>query len=281
MGSASADPIVFWVSSQNVQGGPPYSFPLRAKSFDEPSSAARFSFQKALRQNYFVTAVLQALFLHSHARSLLEFVMTINPAITGQEASGKPPISQASLHAMLRSMEARARQAQYPDQRARILNLAGDLCFDAGERERALGYYGRAIDIHVSQHEYSAAVAICQKIVRLTPEVVRARCTLAWMAIARGLITEAQSRISDYKMAAETAGQARLARAHLLMMAEVSEDRDLLLTIAECLIELGDAENADRVYGAAFGCSYEHRMPGNADERWRTVLNRITERRAN
>lgn len=198
-----------------------------------------------------------------------------------QNETDKSPISQASLSAMLRSMESRAKQAEYPDQRARILNLAGDLCFDAGEREKALGYYGRAIDIHVAHHEYAAAVAICQKIVRLTPEVVRARCTLAWMAIARGLIHEAQSRISDYTHAAENAGQARLARAHLLMMAEVIENRDLLLTIAEALIELGDAENADRVYGAAFGCAYEHRMSGDPDERWRTVLRRITTERRN
>jgi hypothetical protein len=42
------------------------------------------------------------------------------------------------------------------------------------------------------------------------------------------------------------------------------------------LIELGDAENADRVYGAAFGCTFEHRMAGDADERWKTVLTRLT-----
>ena len=202
--------------------------------------------------------------------------MNIDPHMSDAQSGEKPGISMASLSAMLRSMETRARQTEYPDQRARILNLAGDLCFDAGERPKALGYYGRAIDLHITHHEYSAAVAICQKIVRLTPEVVRARCTLAWMAVARGLIAEAQSRISEYKSAAESAGQARLARAHLLMMAEVIDDRDLLVTIAESLIELGDAENADRVYGAAYGCSYEHRMAGDADERWRTVLRRIT-----
>lgn len=207
--------------------------------------------------------------------------MNTDQATHASSPTDASAISQASLSAMLRSMEARAKQAEYPDQRARILNLAGDLCFDAHERERALGYYGRAIDIHIAHHEYAAAVAICQKIVRLTPEVVRARCTLAWMAIARGMLEEAQTRVADYKSAAETAGQARLARAHLLMMAEVSDNRDLLLTIAECLIELGDAENADRVYGAAFGCAYEHRMSGDTDERWRTVLRRLTERRAN
>jgi hypothetical protein len=84
-----------------------------------------------------------------------------------------------------------------------------------------------------------------------------------------------------YGAAAEGAGQSRLARAHLLMMAEVIEDRDLLVTIAESLIELGDAENADRVYGHAYGCSYEHRMDGDADQRWQTVLHRITEEKIN
>src|SRR5437764_2623707 len=121
--------------------------------------------------------------------------MTINPEQTA-ELPEKQTISPASLNAMLRSMEARARQTEYPDQRARILNLAGDLCFDAAQRERALDYYGRAIDIHIAHQEYSAAVAIAQKIIRLTPEVVRARCTLAWMAIARGMVHEAQNRVT-------------------------------------------------------------------------------------
>lgn len=207
--------------------------------------------------------------------------MRMNPRTTNPESPNTASISQASLSAMLRSMEARVKQTEYADQKARILNLAGDLCFDAHERGRALDYYGRAIDLHIAHHEYSAAVSICQKIVRLTPEVVRARCTLAWMAIARGLVSEAQNRVAEYRDAAETAGQARLARAHLLMMVEVIDDRDLLVTIAESLIELGDAENADRVFGAAYGCSYEHRMPGDADERWRTVLSRITSDRRN
>ncbi len=188
----------------------------------------------------------------------------------------KPSISQSSLNAMLRSMESRAKAAEYPDQKARILNLAGDLCFDAGEREQALGFYGRSIDLHIAHKQYNAAVAILQKIVRLTPEVVRARCTLAWMAVARGMIEEAQERIAEYRNAAESKGQTRMARAHLLMMAEVIENKDLLLTIAESLIELGDAENADRVYGAAFGCSFEHRMPGDSEERWKTVMQRLT-----
>ena len=188
----------------------------------------------------------------------------------------QPGISQSSLNAMLRSMESRAKAAEYPDQQARILNLAGDLCFDSGERGRALAYYGRAIDINIEHEHFQAATAILQKIVRLTPEIVRARCTLAWMAIARGLVQEAQARIAEYKNVAEQQGQTRLARAHLMMMAEITEERDLMLSIAEALIELGDAENADRVYGAAFGCSFEHRMPGDAGERWKTVLKRLT-----
>ena len=192
------------------------------------------------------------------------------------QTTDKPGISQSSLSAMLRSMEARVKSAEYPDQKARILNLAGDLCFDAGEREQALGFYGRAIDLHIEHDQYPAATAILQKIVRLTPEVVRARCTLAWMAIARGMVTEAQARIAEYRDSAESHGQTRLARAHLMMMAEVISDRDLMITVAESLIELGDAENADRVYGAAFGCSFEHRMPGDEDERWKTVLKRLT-----
>jgi tetratricopeptide (TPR) repeat protein len=180
------------------------------------------------------------------------------------------------LEVVLPSMERRAERALLPDERARIINLAGDLCFDAGAREKALGYYDRAIDTYLSAGLYASAVAVCQKIVRLTPEVIRARCTLAWLAIARGMLNESRDRIQEYADAAARLQDSRLAWGHLRMMAEVCESQEVLQTVADALLQLGDVRGADRVYGAAFGQQeLSRKLPDDPQRRWGVVLERI------
>ncbi len=184
--------------------------------------------------------------------------------------------SGIDLDIVLPSMERRAERALLPDERARILNLAGDLCFDAGARERALTYYDVAINTYLSVGLYAAAVAVCQKIVRLTPEVIRARCTLAWLAIARGMLSEARDRIHEYADAATRLHDSRLAWGHLRMMAEVCESQEVLQSVADALLQLGDVRGADRVYGAAFGGDLSTRkLPEDPQRRWGVVLERI------
>lgn len=180
------------------------------------------------------------------------------------------------LSVVLPSMERRADNALLPDERARIINLAGDLCFDAGSREMALAHYDRAIDIYLSVGLYASAVAVCQKIVRLTPEVIRARCTLAWLAIARGMLNEARDRIHEYADAAARLQDSRLAWGHLRMMAEVCESQEVLQSVADALLQLGDVRGADHVYGAAFGGELPARkLPQDPQSRWGVVLERI------
>ncbi|MEO5510052.1 MAG: hypothetical protein ABIV28_05935 [Longimicrobiales bacterium] len=184
--------------------------------------------------------------------------------------------SGIDLDIVLPSMQRRAEQALLPDERARIINLAGDLCFDAGARERALEYYDVAIDTYLSVGLYAAAVAVCQKIVRLTPEVIRARCTLAWLAIARGMLNEARDRIHEYADAAAKMQDSRLAWGHLRMMAEVCESQEVLQSVADALLQLGDVRGADSVYGAAFGGDLPARkLPQDPQSRWSVVLERI------
>lgn len=186
------------------------------------------------------------------------------------------------LDNVLPSMERRAERSLLLDERARILNLAGDLCFDARQRERALLYYDRSIDTYLSAGLYASAVAVCQKVVRLTPEVIRARCTLAWMAIARGMLDEARDRIRDYAEAAGRLTDSRLAWGHLRMMAEVCESHEVLETVAEALMQLGDERGADRVYGAAYGGELGGRkLPEDPSKRWTVVLERIMTPRRN
>lgn len=190
-----------------------------------------------------------------------------------------PPMPSEAFEQVLVNMELRALKMRSPEERARVYNLAGDMCFDAGLRERTLSYYGRAIDVYVGAEQFDAAVAVCRKIVRLTPEVVRARCTLAWMALGRGLIQEARERIGDYARAAAAGGQVDRARQHLRLMSEVSENQEVLETLAEALLELGDSDGADRAFGAAMGHSpIGSELPGDPEQRWSAVLRLLASR---
>jgi len=188
--------------------------------------------------------------------------------------NGTPSAPISNLEDVLANMELRALRVSYPDERARIFNLAGDLCFDAGSRERSLSYYGRAIDVYIAAQQLEAAVNMCRKIVRLTPEVVRARCTLAWMALGRGLIQEARLRIAEYADAASAAGKEGAAAHHLRLMTEVAENQEVLESLAEALLQVGDDAGANRAYGAALGRVSNRRLhlPESPEERWTVVL---------
>ncbi|HSL71568.1 MAG TPA: hypothetical protein VK864_15080 [Longimicrobiales bacterium] len=183
-----------------------------------------------------------------------------------------PPPGIPNLDGVLANMDERAQSIEFPDERARLYNLAGDLCFDASARERALLYYGRAIDEYVGAELFDGAVGVCRKIVRLTPEVVRARCTLAWLALGQGLFDEAQQRIADYALAAANAGQEAVASQHLRLMTDLSQNREVLQSLAEALLDLGDQHGADKAFGAAHGHSAGSSMPQDEQARWAMVV---------
>jgi tetratricopeptide (TPR) repeat protein len=190
--------------------------------------------------------------------------------------------SPVDLDNVLPRMERRAENSLFPTERARILNLAGDLCFDAGERERALVYYDQAIDIYLALGMYASVAAVCKKLVRLSPSIVRARCTLAWVAIARGHGHEARERIADYASAAVPQQDHRLARGHLRMMAEVADTPEVLEAVGDALFMLGDARGAQRAHAAARGGELDSRkLPVEPERRWEVVLDRMMTRRRN
>jgi hypothetical protein len=157
-------------------------------------------------------------------------------------------VELAQLESMLDNLERRAADAALPDARARIHNLAGDLCFDAGQPERAISYYEKSINIYIGHESYNQAALLCKKIVAQTPEALRAYSTLAWLAIVRGLLEEVRARISDYVRAAEATRMEKLARQQLMNFAKVSKAREVLESIGEALLELEDGVAADAVF---------------------------------
>ena len=159
------------------------------------------------------------------------------------------PLELSKLELLLANVERRAASAASLEQKARVYNLAGDLCFDAHQPERALKYYEQAISIHIAADHHESAITICKKLVAQTPDTVHMRYTLAWLTAARGMIAEAKLRIEEYVRAAERAGLARLARKHLMGLAEIASASEVLEAINVNLTRMGDDITADWVAG--------------------------------
>jgi tetratricopeptide (TPR) repeat protein len=184
---------------------------------------------------------------------------------------------EPSLDDELRSVLARLRDEIMPEQRARLMSKAGEICFAAAQRERALLYFDACIDLYLSIGRFAASAAICEKLVRLNPSVVRARCTLAWLAIARGLEDEAQRRIEEYATAAVRLERPTVAQRQLRAMAEEVDSDGVLETIGQALLNLGDAASAERVFGMAkLPPDRRRRQYSSDEERERGIISRLT-----
>jgi hypothetical protein len=185
--------------------------------------------------------------------------------------------SAATLEDTLQELSRRMRWNLTPEQRGRLMNMAGDLCMEADQRERALLYFDACIDLYLVAGRFAASAAVCEKLVRLNPEVVRARCTLAWLAIARGLDDEAVRRIEEYGEAALRLERTVIAQRQLRAMAEEVDSEAVLEAIAHALLKLGDAVAADRVFGLTHASSARtRRLYGNPSERERAIIARLT-----
>lgn len=127
------------------------------------------------------------------------------------------------------------------------LNRAGDLCLKAGDRPRALQYYGRAIDAMLGDRHPEPARGMAKKIIRIYPEAVRTLCTLTWLDLASRHTAMALVHLQEYLEAAKAGRRADLAREQILEMAGTVTHRDFLEAAAEALEELEAEDDAARV----------------------------------
>ena len=170
------------------------------------------------------------------------------------------------------SLQVEALQCMIPGEAATPLNQAGDLLMRAGDPEGALALYGQAVDSLVEADRFEAAMGLCNKIIRTVPDVVRARCTLAWLAIGAGFTGELSGRVGEYVSAAELCGREAIAQRHVRQMAMVVDVHDVRIMLGEYLLYLGDDRAADHLFGEV----YSERNTGRArsiaqEERWRGV----------
>lgn len=180
----------------------------------------------------------------------------------------------------LDEIERRAR-AQPPYIQARLFNQAGDLCSRQGDAVQAKVYYGRAIDCYLNSAYFEAAAALCRKLIRCAPEVIRARATLAVLYLGKKLVDSARYEIElveDYIQAALAAGDHQLLVHRLHVMADCTENQELRVLIGQRLLELGDGEAGRRIlrdiYRELNGLAQPPRIdPG---EQWDRLLRAAT-----
>jgi tetratricopeptide (TPR) repeat protein len=146
----------------------------------------------------------------------------------------------------LQAFETEARRAPRAFQ-GTPLNRAGDLCLKAGDQERALGYYGRAIDALLSDGQREAARGVANKIIRVHPQAVRTLCTLTWLDLGSEHMATALLHLRDYVAAAKRRGQEYPAADQIVKMARVMVDGEFLAAAADSLDQLGYAERASEV----------------------------------
>lgn len=176
-------------------------------------------------------------------------------------------IDDAEISWRLRDLEERARKAQFGED-AYLFNEAGDLCV-LGDREfDARRYFGQSINCFLDLGRYDVAHAIARKMLRHYPEVLRARCTLAWIAIGRGIRPEVKRRLHEYTDAARDVGMERPLVRELGWMSDVVADRDLLVEMGEWLLDAGADREANRVFGRAFQPAPDPHVP----ETWAYVV---------
>ena len=157
---------------------------------------------------------------------------------------------QPRLEERLRELETRAERAA-PGYETQHYIEAAELCRQAGEPERALRYFGQALDRYLDSGRLAAAEALSRRMVEIAPEAVRVRGTRMWLLAARAGAVEAGRAIEEYVEAGRRAGQEDLVAYQLSLLADVA-DTAVRECAAEALLSLGAAAEADRLLGRLF-----------------------------
>ena len=181
----------------------------------------------------------------------------------------RPPVD---IERRIEGLQVEALQCMIPGEAATPLNQAGDILLRSGDAAGALELYGQAVDSLVEADRFEAAMGLCNKIIRTVPHVVRARCTLAWLAIGAGFTGELPSRVGEYVSAAEACGRETIAQGHVRLMADMVDIYDVRVMLAEYLLYLGDDQAANLLFGEI----YSERNAGThrsvpKEDRWQGV----------
>ncbi len=126
-------------------------------------------------------------------------------------------------------------------------NRAGYLALKEGQPERAVEYYGRAIDAFLEDGQREAARGVANKIIRVRPAAVRTLCTLTWLDLAARHSGTARLHLRDYIQAAKEIDQYSLAASQVYEMARLVPESEFIGAAADGLDGLGFTRRAEEV----------------------------------
>lgn len=147
---------------------------------------------------------------------------------------GKSGDAEPDIDAQLAALEAQAADAR-PGYVGSAFNKAGDLALKGGRREKAVGYYGQAIDAFLEDAQREQARSVANKIIRVRPSAVRTLCTLTWLDLSARHPAMALLHLRDYVEAAKDASQQPRAATQIYLMARTSPDSEFLGAVADGL----------------------------------------------
>lgn len=163
--------------------------------------------------------------------------------LNGVVASGQAGTGSPALESQLAALE-REVEGAVAGYRGTPLNRAGDLCIKAGDRERALGYYGQSIDAFLEDGQLESARGVALKIVRIHPGAVRTLCTLTWLDLASGHSADALTHLEQYVEAVLRGGQREIATAQIRRMGNMELPQKVRDAAADALDRLDEPEAA-------------------------------------
>lgn len=149
------------------------------------------------------------------------------------------PQKQAQLLAQIKKIEEEISQSTETT-RARLYNQAGDIYTQLGQSSDALAAYGKSINGYIEAGQASVANALCVKMIRRYPSVVRAHFTLACLALQQGLAVEAMRALEAYAAAAAATSTTPIAIPRLRFLAKGVADPTVREGIARLLDGFGD-----------------------------------------
>jgi len=154
--------------------------------------------------------------------------------------------SDARLAARIEKLEAEAREAA-PAYVGSSYNRVGDVALRAGDLDRALSSYGRAIDAFLNDGQREAARGVANKIIRVRPAAVRTLCTLTWLDLSARHMATALLHLRDYVQAAKEADESHRAARQIHAMARLVTDSEFLAAAADALDSLAFTGRATEV----------------------------------
>lgn len=125
-----------------------------------------------------------------------------------------------------------------------IYNRVGDLYRRGGDTDRAVHYYLEAVDRYAEQDLQTGAIALCNKILRITPDRVEVYRKLGRLHAATGLVAEARNSYLEYASRMEDEGHPEARQEAFLELARITEDESLYLQTVEELERDGRVDEA-------------------------------------